>query len=1278
MQASTQPCRRAQRLANCRSVALLLGLILVTTNCVWTIDAQTTSPPVVVVQRVIFTKWSSTPANWARYSPTSLVSRWQSFIIIREAPPQFRFALVAAGFAYSFSAPPGSYVLNLGLMEPAGCSPGNRIAVFNANGVSSPPVDVAATVGCLKPYYVKIPITVPATGVIKITSFKSASSFAPIISNFILTTQRASFSPAVSPAPHPSAPVPAKSPPANSPPAPTSSPTSNKSPDDVFIAVNAGKANEGPEITSYSYTGPFDRSRAIGVPPIAFKTGIEGSNITFSYDLPYGSYDVTFGFIETNPINCHPDARVFHVLINGYMRLESYDIFEASGGCRNAIRERFLEQVVDGINNRRFTINLVAIAGSATLSYFRIEGSSKQCKPDGVISASSKEDHYAHAVPGTYPSSGNPYYIDRLNQGFVTVQINGGGSHTHYSDTPNGITGKIRLYRWVDSETGKLISRSRSFSYKFPLGTTRLLLTVVDNACTTDEAETSVTVIKSVVRGVYCYYYDGLTSMLSGATLFSEPAPSFAKPSKLPKFGFPALPFSKKGLTVRCIFYCKFNKPSSETEISVITAKSGQALVYTQTDLILDTATSYRTTMHSTPAGLIPFEVIYRHTDFSKTPSMYFRINGSVASQVFYDYLRIRPIFLSVFPKSTGIEGGVEVTIKGIGLSSDLKIYFGKKLAKVVDGTSDQIQVIVPPGDSAGSVHLYTENDSGGTSNALDFEYDSACDPVKFTPTALTQNGKVFKLASVSASTIWQDGKLYTGSIDGVVRVVDYDPESLVVRSVCHSEVISDDRYQNVAKSGPAVRFILGIAFDPRSKLAMPYLSTSTPFWGRNRYVDKSTPRLWSNGAVVRLKPASASTRTKDANQCLEFDNVIVKNIPVGNSDHSVNELIFTHDGDLLISVGGNTNAGLPIGKFGGDWDNYFGAAVITAHISRNNFNGTIVHSTPDNLRTARPLTDDVELYATGFRNMFAMTMARNGRIYGLDMGPNCGFGQAATACDEYDEESWLTSKPLGYNEEYPGRGFMGRPGTKPGDKCYLSDQRPDKLVELKAGKFYGHPNLPRGQLLGEAGECKWIDVLTDRSVKPFREAPPSNYERGLTTMMSPATGIREYGGNHFCGSLRGNLITSMLSGQLTFRVPMKADGSLDSDPQILAKGKGGVKVDEDALGNLVFSAYDDAQTMQIMKPVVTTAGGLKVINAVPFYHGAKGGTVVVIGGWGFTAGTTVFVGERPCGIVKFTSERLISCRVPAKSGSSRSAPIRVNNNGVSVTLDNAILYTSV
>lgn len=44
----------------------------------------------------------------------------------------------------------------------------------------------------------------------------------------------------------------------------------------------------------------------------------------------------------------------------------------------------------------------------------------------------------------------------------------------------------------------------------------------------------------------------------------------------------------------------------------------------------------------------------------------------------------------------------------------------------------------------------------------------------------------------------------------------------------------------------------------------------------------------------------------------------LIRNLPVSNHDHAPNQLEFDHAGRLLISIGSNTNAGVPLDKMGG------------------------------------------------------------------------------------------------------------------------------------------------------------------------------------------------------------------------------------------------------------------------------------------------------------------------------------------------------------------------
>ncbi len=62
----------------------------------------------------------------------------------------------------------------------------------------------------------------------------------------------------------------------------------------------------------------------------------------------------------------------------------------------------------------------------------------------------------------------------------------------------------------------------------------------------------------------------------------------------------------------------------------------------------------------------------------------------------------------------------------------------------------------------------------------------------------------------------------------------------------------------------------------------------------------------------------------------------IITGLPVSDHDHAVNGLEFTDDGNLMIQVGGNTNAGVP-GPISSREDldeGYFSAATLIAYLS--------------------------------------------------------------------------------------------------------------------------------------------------------------------------------------------------------------------------------------------------------------------------------------------------------------------------------------------------------
>lgn len=548
------------------------------------------------------------------------------------------------------------------------------------------------------------------------------------------------------------------------------------------------------------------------------------------------------------------------------------------------------------------------------------------------------------------------------------------------------------------------------------------------------------------------------------------------------------------------------------------------------------------------------------------------------------------------------------------------------------------------------------------------------CDPISFSSQLLTfSNGESADIGSPTSITTWSDGKLYIGNRAGQVHVIDYDASSLTITDTCYSEVLTDDRYMD-SNGNPSVRTILGITFSPRSKLARPFVTVSTLFWDRQNNIDSSNPTRWFNGGVVRLRSANRKVRRLDPNQCLMFEKTVVSNLPVADGDHSVNDIEFTQDGDLLIAVGSYTNAGLPFFNLGGNWETYFSASVVRAKLSRRGFNGEIEYSDPTNLRTALPISGDVDIFATGVRNMFAMTMARNGRLYATDNGPNCAFGNASSSCNEYDEGD-AAERSTDDEVPFPGQVMFATTGD-----CQFGPTRQDKLLLLREGNFYGHPNIQRALLTRNEDECAYIDPMTDETGPPQSNSAPSSYEPPLVEVTSAMTALTEYGSNLFCGDLRNNLIGSRFRGFGTFRIKLNDDGDEVEGIETLIS-EGGIAVTENVHGDLIFPqlnpADGNAGDILMLRPDVTRTEDFKAVNALPSRFDRRGRGTLLIGGWGFTENVEVTVSDRSC-VVMDVSDTEISCRVPGYRGYPTHADVIVSQDGEESKLEDAVLFMDV
>lgn len=1193
-----------------------------------------------------------TPPGWALYDETGLEASVEfGYTNKATVPAEYRsHAKKKGGFTYVHMLAPGTYDIRLGFLEfsESGCVLDKRVFKVSANGIETNPIDVFGAVGCQSPHTVMVTnVPVGTDGKLALQT-TPINGYAPYLSNFEAN-------------PHD----------------PSSQPS--PSPTDFDIQINVGSNSEAALPNEYTDKTYYNVDVMGGgyAPEVFYQSARYGADFTYDFDLAPGAYDVTLGFAEIYPPHCmEPGKRVFKVFINENIQLDGYDIF-ARNGCYKAEELTFSSQTVGSVNTKPLSIRFAATANFAQVAFIKVKTASDNCIPVSSGGGMMEADHAAHSVPGSYPPqlNGNSplSYVDSDGDGFVSITIDGKGSHTHFFDSANNIIGEITAYQWTLAETGEVLSMEKSFTYDFPLGTTRLKLAVLDNSCTRDEAETTVTVTGAIQPGQYCYYYQGLSEPPTGGTLLDVTnPPSFAAISQSLNLGFPSFDFDQTMFAVRCQFFLQVDEESPESKISVNTGGSGIAKVYKGEDLILDSGSASET--HTNLAvGLTAFEVVYLRTADAATPAqLMFMVNDLTPtnSHVSHDRKTVLPILSAVTPHEGQMSGGTNVKVTGYGLFQPLTVTFGdQSVAILASGDPTHFFVASPSAGSPDAVPIVAKTEAGSSSNPVFFSYGSVCDSIKFTGMSMLHKTneatyeEVDFLSLPTCAVVGHDGNIYMGTLGGTVQVLGYHVETLIVSSHCYSKPIKNAMFTKYGL--PAVRDILGIALDPRDVEIKPYVSTSTLYWLYKQRLDNSL-KNWRNGAVDRLKPGTDPTDTK---VCLVYDKGIVSNLPVSNHDHSVNALSFNQDGDLMISVGGFTNLGLPGWKLGGYWETHLSAAVLLAHTNKPDFDGDLRYSDEDVPRHAKLISGDVEIFATGIRNGFGMTMARSGEFYLADQGPNCTFGDTATDCaGDYNETRAAAWDPEA-GVDWKGLVHHGW------SACPYGIGRQDKILHLTKDSYYGHPNVQRG-LIGNQNnhECYWVDPLDQLRADDQPVDPGAPYKQEMVLLTSAVTGIGDYLANHFCGNLRGELILSTYKGEETHRMGVNM-GTVTSAPSQLS-AEGGITFVENAHGDLIFPRLTKKKVF-VLRPVTSARADLFVAGAVPFRHGLAGGTALTIGGQNFGLDPSVTVGANACVIVT-SSKTEIKCTVPAGS-SAGAADVTVKSiEGETDTLSKAVLYMNV
>jgi IPT/TIG domain/Glucose / Sorbosone dehydrogenase len=587
-----------------------------------------------------------------------------------------------------------------------------------------------------------------------------------------------------------------------------------------------------------------------------------------------------------------------------------------------------------------------------------------------------------------------------------------------------------------------------------------------------------------------------------------------------------------------------------------------------------------------------------------------------------YAWEKNAPHVKAISANSSATYGGAVLTLTGYGFYNSPVVMFGSAKAEVIKVESNtQMLVKVPVYPKPDRVLVLVNNNFGSGTSDIHFDfYKSDVANVRFeTDWVKDKQGNKFEISEVTSLRVGPDGLYYAATLDGFIYTIELSVD-MVVSSYCKSPQVGNDRS------------ILGLAFNP-DEISLPpkvYASTSTLYWG-----SKDNGDGWNNGKVEVWQ------RGAQNESCMGHLYDLVTGLPVSNHDHAVNALEFLNNGDLLVSVGSSTNAGVETNGdgVGGIPESPLSGAILLVQLSRGKaFNGSVKYTT-DKPDTADVASGNVSVYAAGLRNCFGMTLHSNGKVYAMINGANDGFGVASDDCNT-----------VGKNVTYQ-----------------------DSLVNVFSGNYYGHPNRNRGR--SDERQCKYMVGNDAYAGKPRAEG----YTKEMVLVDSSTNGIVEYTSNAFDGQLRGNLFLSRLAwggpGRAERVVLSSSGDAVVQKTELYAEG--GLSIVMSPYGALLMPKVKQASIF-VLRPVYTPTESVHLGAIWPRRGPAVGGNMVLVTGTGFSDDMTVTFGGKKCGGVARVAVDGSSawCKMPAGKPQTVVAAV-VTVDGVASKKDtNAYQYT--
>ncbi len=550
-----------------------------------------------------------------------------------------------------------------------------------------------------------------------------------------------------------------------------------------------------------------------------------------------------------------------------------------------------------------------------------------------------------------------------------------------------------------------------------------------------------------------------------------------------------------------------------------------------------------------------------------------------------HDESTLAPVLNSIVPAIGSSSGGTTVTLTGQGFfpAVNVFVFWGNSSLTIDDGliiAPDRIEFSAPP-EPAGDITVRVLS-GPGISNERTFTYVDTGPVPSFTA------GPPLRVNLPTQIAWGPDGRLYVSEVNGTLRAITFDDDH---------NVVSQQVYGGI--SGLSNSNAMGLAFSP--------FDAPDPV---RLYVAHGL--LYGDGGTIVPNPSPYRGQVSVlTGPNFDTPEPLVTSLPQSNSGHAVNGLVFDHNGDLLILVGCNTNAGVADFDMGSLPESPLSGAILKAETSRPDFDGQVTYTLTSGGGPSADQRDGeivdvvpgphVHVHAPGLRNPYDLVFTTTARLYATDNGPNLIYGPGSTG---------LTT-------------------VTPFDPAF-----PDELLLLEAGRYYGSPNRARGRT--DARQLVYRD--------PTVPSLPGEFAQTLVSLPSSTDGIDEYRSETFGGQMRGELLVQQWNAG-SRRLRLADDGRSVTGNQALSAFDTGLDI-RAAPGGTIILADHNASAIRILRPDEPGATGsapLVVLDVIPWRAPAASGVPFVIGGRGFgqLADTTVTFDGIPALLTSVSDTRI-------------------------------------